>query len=190
MKRIAALAPLLATIFLCSGCIVRSIQPWLADDSRVSEPSLIGAWHDANENLVAFFAGSPEEYQILAVDDGRDASRFVATLHRLDDTLLLVVGPDNPDNLEGCALLPGYLLLKAALDGDSLKLYAVDLESFPDRAGKTPVPLLAGGSQTDGYVLTGTTAEAEAFLRAQLADPEFFDEKPLYSFQKLLAAAP
>ena len=28
------------------------------------------------------------------------------------------------------------------------------------------------------------------FSLAQLADPEFFDEKPLYSFQKLPAEAP
>ena len=189
MKRPVALSPLLAAIVLCAGCVVRSIQPWLADDSRVSEPSLIGAWHDADNHLAAFFSGSPEEYQILAVNDGKTASRFVATLHRIDDVLLLAVGPTEPDDMEGCALLPGHILLKAALDGDSLKLYAVDLGSFPERAEKARIPLLAGGSQSDGYVLTGTSAEAEAFLRAQLADPGFFDEQPLYSFRKLPVSA-
>lgn len=189
MKRLVASSLLLAAVILCASCVVRSVQPWLADDSRVSEPSLIGAWHDAGNNLVAFFSGSPEEYQILAVSDGKAASRFVATLHRIDDVLLLAVGPADPDNMEGCALLPGYILLKAALDGDSLKLYAVDLESFPERAEKAGIPLLAGGSPSDGYVLTGTSADAEGFLRAQLADPAFFDEKPLYAFRKLPGSA-
>ena len=190
MKRIAASALLLVLLLLCAGCVVRSVQPWLSDESRVAEPSLLGSWHDAKNNVVAFFTGSPEEYQVLSVNDGKDASRFVATLHRIDETLLLVVGPVNPDNMEGCALLPGYILLKAAFDGDSLKLFSVDLDSFADRAAKTPVALLAGGSVGDGFALTGTAAESEAFLRAQLADPEFFDEDPLYSFRKLPAANP
>ena len=190
MKRIAASALLLATLLLCAGCLVRSIQPWLSDKTRVAEPSLLGSWHDAQHNVVSFFTGSAEEYQVLSVNDGKDASRFVASLHRIDETLLLVVGPADPENMEGCALLPGYILLKAALDGDSLKLYSVDLDSFADRAAKTPVPLLAGGSVGDGFALTGTAAESEAFLRAQLADPEFFDEQPLYSFRKLPAANP
>ena len=50
--------------------------------------------------------------------------------------------------------------------------------------------LVPGGSANDGFTLGGSTAEIEAFLRAQLADPEFFDAKPLYSFRKLPAAAP
>ena len=188
MKKRMGLSLLSAALLFTTGCLVRSVQPWLSDETRVQEPSLIGTWHNTNGASVAFFTGTPEEYHILSVDDGKDVSRFTATLHRLDDTLLLMVGPEDPDNLNGYALLPGHLLLQAVLDGDSLKLHGIDLESFADRAAKAPLALLPGGSENDGYVLTGTSADAEAFVRAQLADPEFFDEKPLYSFQKLPAA--
>ena len=193
MKIAARILPLLAAGLLCAGCVVRSIQPWLSDESRVTEPALAGAWHDAQGKCVAFFSDSDDsdwDYAVLLVQDNKDLSRFTASLHRIDDALLLAVGPENPDNLNGCVLLPGHLLLKAVCEGDSLKLYNVDLESFADRAAKSPVALVPGGSANDGFTLGGSTAEIEAFLRAQLADPEFFDAKPLYSFRKLPAAAP
>ncbi len=193
MKMAVCSTWLLTIGLLCAGCVIRSIQPWLSDESRVKDPSLIGSWHDVKGKCVAFFSESDNsdyDYDVLLVQDNKDISRFSASLHRMDDSLLLVVGPDDPDNLNGCVLLPGHLLLKAVLGEETLKLFNVNLDSFEDRAAKSQVPLVAGGSETDGFTLSGTTAEAEAFLRAQLADPEFFDEEPLYSFQKLPVPAP
>ena len=75
-------------------------------------------------------------------------------------------------------------------EGDTLRLYNVDLETFGERAAAAQVPRLAGGSTSDGYVLTGTSAESEAFLRARLAEPGFFAAEPLYSLEKQPAAGP
>ena len=186
MKKI--LSPL-AALLLGAGCLVRSVPPWLSAETRVDEPALLGAWHDAQGDAAAFFTGSSQEYQVLVVDDGKDVSRFVATLHRLGDLLLLQVGPTEPDHLNGCALLPGHLLFKAALADGTLELFALDLDSFAARAEKAALPLLPGGSPNDGYVLAGDTPAAEAFVRGQLADPTFFAEKPLYSFRKLPGSA-
>ncbi len=183
----------LAICLLCAGCVVRSIQPWLSDETRVKEPSLAGSWHDAKGKCVAFFSESDDsdcDYNVLLVQDNKDMSRFSASLHKLDDQLVLTVGPDDPDNLNGCVLLPGHLLLKAVLEGDSFKLYGINLDSFRERAEKAQVALVPGGTKDDGFTLAGATAEVETFARAQLADPEFFDAEPLYSFRKLPAAAP
>lgn len=184
-KRVALL---LAAGLFASGCEVRSVYPWLPEETRTEDPSLLGAWHAAKGNTTAFFTGKPSEYAVM-VANGGEAARFVASLHRVGDFLLLQVGPKPPNDLGSAALLPGHLLFKAEIDGDSMQLYEIDLESFPDRAAKSRMPLLPGGSENDGYVLTGTTADAEAFLRAQLADPTFFAEEPLYSFRKLPEAA-
>lgn len=195
MKRIAVSALLLVLLLLCAGCVVQSIYPWLSDETRVDEPSLIGGWHDAQEQHVAFFAESTNSsdyaYSVLLVQKQNEISRFSANLHRIDDTLLLVVGPEERQDLGRYATLPGHLLFKAVLDGDVLKLYGVDLESFEKRAEKSAMSFLPVSSTNEKpSVLIGTTAEAEAFLRAQLADPEFFDEKPLYSFRKLTTDEP
>ena len=190
MKRrfASTLWPILA--LLCGGCLVRSVQPWLPDETRVSEPVLSGSWQDANQKTTLCFAGEPPEYQVLMTKDGKEAGHFTAALHRIDDTRLLVVGPADPAGQDGLALLPAYILLKAEPEGDVLRLYNVDLDSFGERAAAAQVPLVAGGSSSDGYVLAGTSAEAEAFLRAQLAAPDFFAAEPLYALQKLPAGAP
>ena len=192
MKRFVRFTWLIPVCLLCAGCVVRSIHPWLSDESRVKDPSLVGSWHDAKSRSVAFFSESSSsdyDYNILWVQNGKDLSRFTASLHRIDDVLLLIVGPDDPENMNGCVLLPGHLLLKATLDGNSLKLFGLDLESFAERAAKAAVGLLPDGSSSDGFTLAGATAAAEAFVRAQLADPKFFDAEPLYSFRKLPGAA-
>lgn len=192
MNRIAASALLLTASLFCAGCVVQSLHPWLSAESRVDEPSLLGPWHEAESEAVAFFTESSTvdcDYAVTMAGP-KDLARFTANLHRIDDTLLLVVGPEERNDAGVYATRPAYLLFKAILDGDSLKLHAIDLDTFADRAAKSPGPLLPGGSENDGFVLTGTSAESEAFLRTQLADPEFFAEKPLYSFHKLPAAGP
>lgn len=180
---------LLAAALLSAGCLVRSVQPWLSEESLVKEPSLLGTWHDVRNKCLVSFTGEPDEYQVLVVDNGKDVSRFVATLHRVEDVLLLQVGPAEPENMSGYALLPAYILFKAVLKGNSLKLYEIDVDSFAQRVEKMPVPLLAGGSKDEGFVLTGTAEESAAFLRAHLAERRFFSAQPMYSFRKLPAAA-
>lgn len=182
----------LAALLLGAGCLVRSLHPWLSAESRVDEPALNGGWYDARGRCAAFFSAASDSdyaYDVLLVDDDKDVSRFGASLHALDGQLVLAVGPRDPENLNGCVLLPGYLLLKAELDGDALKLHGIDLDTFRGRAEQAQLALVPGGSPNDGYTLAGDTAAAEAFVRAQLADPAFFDEKPLYSFRKLPVSA-
>lgn len=188
MKKI--LLPL-AALLLGAGCVVRSIHPWLSDETRVDDPSLLGSWQDVENETVAFFTdpNSADYAYAVTLAGAKDRGGFMANLHRIDDTLLLAVGPEEHNDVGSYATLPAHLLFKAVFAGDSMHLYAVDLESFAGRTENTTAPLLPGGSKNDGYVLTGTTADSEAFLRAQLADPTFFAEKPLYSFRKLPGSA-
>ena len=193
MKKILGSASLLLVCLFAAGCVVRSLQPWLSNESRVKDPALVGAWHDAKGKCVAFFSESDDsnyDYNILMVNNNTDVSRFTASLHKVDEQYVLTVGPGDPDNLNGIVLLPGYLLLKAELAGDSLKLYGINLDTFRERAEKAQVALVPDGSKDNGYTLAGDTEAVEAFVRTQLADPEFFDADPLYSFRKLPAAAP
>jgi hypothetical protein len=193
MKKNPGSALLLVAGLLAAGCVVRSIHPWLSEESRVEEPSLLGLWHDAQAESVVSFASEPAAsdytYSLLLTNAKNETSRFAANLHRIDHTLLLVVAPAPRDDIGVFATLPGHLLFKVRLGKNSLRLQEIDLDSFEERAAKSRIPLLADGSKNDGYVLTGTTDEAEAFLRSQLAAPGFFEKKPLYSFRRLAAPA-
>ena len=191
MKKI--LLPL-AALLLGAGCVVQSLYPWLADDTRVDDPSLLGGWYDARQEHAAFFAettnSSDFAYSVLLVQKRNETSHFLANLHRIDNVLLLVAGPEEQEDLGMYVRLPGHLLFKVAFAGDSLELFEVDLDSFGARAAQANLSMLAVASTNEKpSVLTAITADVEAFVRAQLADPTFFAEKPLYSFQKLPGSA-
>jgi hypothetical protein len=176
---------LATSLLLSAGCLVRSIHPWLADDSRVEEPALAGTWRDDKARTTATFSASGSGYAIEAIDGQQKASRLQATLHRLGETLLLQIAPADPEGLNAFALLPAHILYKVQLGEDTLILIPVDLASFEPRAAKSNMPLLAEGSTNDGFVLTASTADVEAFLLDQLADPAFFSDTPHYTFQKV-----
>lgn len=190
MNRIAAAALLLALLLLSAGCLVQSVQPWLAPDTCVPKPALLGAWYDANGKCAMFFTGTATNYAVLMVGDGEEVTRFTATLHRIDKTLLLMFGAQDGGLPDVAAAIPVHYLFKVKLSGKSLKLFNINLDDFEARAEKAQMPLLPDGSRNNGYILAGSTADAEAFLRAQLPDPKFFDPKPLFSFRKLPAPAP
>lgn len=190
MKKVIGSCLLLAICLLSAGCLVQSIQPWLSADTCVTKPSLLGAWYDANGECAMFFNGSSTNYAVLMVGDGEDVTRFTATLHRIDKTLLLMFGAQEEGVTEETATIPVHYLFKVKLSGKSLKLFNINLDDFEARAEQAQMPLLPDGSKNNGYILAGSTADAEAFLRAQLPDPKFFDPKPLFSFRKLPAPAP
>jgi hypothetical protein len=191
MKMLVRSAWLVSICLLCGGCIVRSLYPWLPEEARVADPSIAGAWHDVEKESVAFFSAGPStNYTILMVQEGKDISRFTASLHRIDDTLLLMVGPEDRTDLGAFATLPGHLLYKAVLKDGSLDLFTVDLDSFAERAEKSEIAILPDSSRNNGFVLLPGTDDLDAFVRAQLAEPGFFDDKPFFAFQRLPAATP
>ena len=187
MKR--SYAPVLVLWGMCllgSGCLVRSLYPWLSEETRVANPSLAGAWQDVEKECIVFFnSTTATNYDVLMVQEGEDVSRFSASLHRLDDALLLQVAPENRTDLGAFATLPGHLLYKAVLEDDALRLYAVDLDSFAERAEKSEVAVLPDSAKDKGFILLPPTENLEAFVRAQLHETGFFGAEPFFTFQRL-----
>lgn len=176
------------------GCVVRSLAPWLSPHSRVAEPSLVGVWHDPSQHTTVFFApaapDAPAAYSVLLVHGANETSRFLADLHRVEDHLLLMVGPGERTDLGALAELPGYLLFRADVQDNTMKLHEIRLTDFAERLQRAQLACQPGGSETDGFVLCAPAAEMEVFLRRELTDPEFFKEPPLYTFQRISAGAP
>ncbi len=190
MSRIRIGVPLLLAALLAGGCLVRSVHPWLPDASRIQDPALPGVWRDDPAKTTVRFTADGDGYAVADTDGQGRTSRLVASLHRVGETLLLQVGPADPEGFDGFVLLPAQILYRVALAADSLALHPIDPETFGPRAAEAGLALLAESSPDDGYVLTGAPADVEAFLRAHLADPGFFAEKPQYAFRRAPAPVP
>ncbi len=182
------LIPALLVIVSCmlSGCVVRSIYPWLPESTRITDISLAGTWHDEKENDIAFFSsGSQTNYNVLFISDKKDQAKFKASLHRLEKTLFLVVGPEDQNDFDSITLLPAHLLFRVELEENTMKLFGLNLESFGARLDKTKIKLLEEGSKDKGYILLSPTEDLTSFIKSQLKDKSLFDEKPMYTFKKL-----
>lgn len=174
----------LAVLLLSAGCLVRSVHPWLSDESRAAEPSLAGIWRDDNAKTTAVFTGEAGSYTIEATDRQQESSTLTASLHCIGDTLLLQISPSEPEGFNAFALLPAHILYKVRLENNTLSLYPVDLESFEARAAEAGLSLLAESSRDNGYVLTGSPEDVQAFLIRQVDAPGFFASTPHYSLTR------
>ena len=111
MKKILVLAFLMLISCALSGCVVRSIYPWFPGATKVTDVSLVGTWHDDNEDETVFFtSGSDTNYDVLLVKNTKDQSGFTASLHRFENTLFLVVGSGDRSDMGTITTLPAYLL--------------------------------------------------------------------------------
>jgi len=189
MKTIHTLL-LLTAVVLSTGCLVRSIHPWLPEDAAMDEPALAGSWQDERSNTSATFTAGDTAYEVEITDRQGHASHLRASLHRRAGHWLLQVGPRDPKHLEAFVVLPGHILYRAELEDDRLTLYPVDVDSFEVRAEHARLSLVAEGSRENGYILSGGPAEIGAFLEAQLKDPGFFSATPHYTFQRRAGDAP
>ena len=177
---------LLALVLVASGCVVRTVYPWLSDDTKVSDISLVGTWHDGNEDETAFFtSGSETNYNILLVSDKKEQSKFTASLHRVDKTLLLVVGPEARSDMGTMTTLPAYFLFRVELRENIMKLYDLDVESFGDRVKNQKLRQLEEGDEKKGYILLCTTKELNSFIESQINSKTLFSAEPMYTFTKL-----
>ena len=192
MKKRSGLAASLAlglAGLLISGCLVRSTEPWLTDTTKITTPSLDGVWQDAEEKTTAFFTAQGSNYLVRLVQEGRENSFFTASLHRVDQYLLLDVGPTNDSGrMDVFVQMPVHLLFKAALANDTLQLFGMSLDAAPARIRASALAPALSGSKEKGFLVTAPAADLATFVRNQVNSPDLFQTNALFHFRKLAVA--
>ena len=184
MKKISYFAILPLMLLLLSGCLVRALNPWLSDATKVKDISLAGVWYDEKSDVAAFFAQDGNNYRLMVVNDRKDTACYVASLHRLDGKLLMEIGPDTRPEMTA-ATLPAFLLFRVEMDKDSMLFYTIDLENFGCQLENSKIVKAVSGNKKNGFVLNSGTDELTEFVTAKLREPNFFYSKPMYQFRKI-----
>jgi len=181
MKKTGLILPVLTSALLLTGCIVETLEPWLSEESLQDDPGIVGCWQDAKGRELTFTkTGDPASYDIL-LSQNDEKQLYTATLHRIDEQEMLNVrAVDNTDATETVS----YLLLKVVLEGDAMKLLLLDTTTFEERVAKTPLKDKYEGDPVEAFAMSGSTSEQDKFVRANLADPTFFDPEPLYDLTR------
>ncbi len=179
--------------FFLSGC-VQSLFPWLSDETKAADVPLSGIWQDQGQAVAFVTEAKDGDHHVLMIGGDRQGlteGRWTISLHRLNGTLLMNVGPPEDEYSGDEALLPGYFLFRVELAEDTAALYVVNEESLDDRIKGTKL-----NSITDeiGHfkwtILCSPTAELLPFLTSQLQDDSFFKAEPMFKFERIDELAP
>jgi hypothetical protein len=187
MKHHPLLALFAVFALLFTGCVIRSVNPWFAPETRAATPSPAGFWTDANAPMAVFFGPIEENRYSVLLQDGKTESRFTASLHRIDSNLFLVATAPERQDLGVFATVPAHLLFRVDWGTNQFRLFPLNLTDFQSRLARYHISPLEGGDTTNGFILTATTDELTEFLRAEFGDPTLFSEKPLYTFRAATA---
>ena len=174
--------PVLAVML--SGCLVRALNPWLADTTKVKDVPLVGVWYDEKNDVAAFFAADGNGYRLMVVNDRKDTACYVASLHRIDGVLLMSVGPDSRQELS-VAMLPAFLLFRVEMNKETMAFHTIDVENFDKHLTGSKIAPAVTGSKKNGFVVNSSTEELTEFITAKLKEPNFFYAKPVYQFRKI-----
>lgn len=179
--RLAALAGLLVSALLSSGCLVVGLHPFYEDDAIEFDEALVGEWENAeDQSRIRVERGPWRSYRITYTEVG-DTEKYWGFLTR--------VGPLRLLDLVGCGV-PGetplvarvHVPLRLQLLGDALTLAPLDYGWFRDEAERgRPAALHPELDESGNVLFTAPTAAVRVWLAAHA--PDRFDE-PVRFFRR------
>lgn len=170
---------------LFASCVVRSVYPWLGDESLKSEPRLIGAWHDSGSDMEVYIAGDGGgEYKAVVMEKNNRTTHLVVKHYALGGDAFLVVSPAEKESVEDFVTIPGHVMMKVVFIGDRMNVHLIEMDDIEERLNSSDVQLRAVGNEKDGIILFSETAALEKFVNEQIAMGDFFDDDPVYRFAR------
>jgi hypothetical protein len=162
-----------------AGCYVQSIHPLYSDRTTLFDPSLLGTWTaEEDDEFIFTLEDTTRGTYTLVCDESGATARFQAILTEFEGVRFLDIFPEEPSNDNGFYrdhLMRMHGILKLDHVADTLSVADFDAEWLATMAAakKLAIPHI----MLDGAVLlTASTEELQAFVRAYAKTPEAFSE--------------
>lgn len=172
--------PLLAALALLAAACVPpvSLDPLFTEEDLIFDAALLGDWQveiNAEDGLCTFEQEADKSYELDCTVEGSQAT-FDAHLLRLGEHTFLDTAVDDlhSENTFALAhLVPGHILSRVALDGDTLRLTQMSVEWLGKQLDDGAIKI-AHRRLEDGILLTASTAELQSFFREHAGNTEAF----------------
>ena len=171
--RPVAIASLLLSALLSSGCLVGSLHPFYEAESLEFDDALLGAWENREEGtVIQVDRGEWKSYRVKYPARGGPVV-LTGFLTRIGDCRVLDLTPWRPAD-PASLLVPIHVAVRLQLLGDSLTLAPLDYDRLlPDvERGRLP-RLHAVVDERKNVLLTADTAALRAWLGASRASDVF-----------------
>jgi hypothetical protein len=176
---------------LLGGCIpVMSLHPLYTEETTVFEEKLLGNWiQDNNETTWEFSCPDKpaKTYKLILFDDENKKGSFDAHLTKLQNKLYLDVYPgappwdeEDPNKLiwqyNTLFLMPVHTFIKIDSIEPQLKMRLTDDDEMKKLLKENP-NAVKHESVKDGFVLTASTKELQAFVIKYADDSRLFTDE-------------
>jgi hypothetical protein len=165
-------------LLFATGCYVQSIHPLYDDKTMTFDPALVGTWvADEDEEFVFTVSDTTRGMYTLVNDEGGASARFQAVLLELRRRVpgYLPDAPESENTFYMDHLIRVHNILRVEMDVDTLWVSDFDAEWLQTMVDKKRVRL--SHVPLDGaMLLTGSTAELQAFVQKYAKTPEAFSE--------------
>ena len=185
---------------LLGGCVpVMSLHPLYTEKDLVFEEKLLGTWVDKPDDPETIWEfKDPNEQEkvckLVFVDNKGDRGLFDAHLVRLEDKLFLDLypgeppwGEEDPNKLvwpyNTLFLLPAHTFIRVNGFEPGLKLQITDDDEMEKLLKEDP-NAVKRESVEDGFVLTASTKELQAFVLKYADDSRLFTKEAVLIRQK------
>jgi hypothetical protein len=178
LGRIAA--GFLAALFAMTGCATPSVNPIWSAERGISEPGIAGTWRPAREEDRTTYAITErgDAYRMLVRSDDPEHPKeweFEIRLVKLGEARFadVAAAPDERGRVGerwGPFFVPTHMIVKYALEGDSLRVWLLRREWLEASA------LPWTSHSKDVSLITAPTPDLQKFLEESAAKPRAFWE--------------
>jgi hypothetical protein len=171
---------ILAASLITTGCVgLRSVQPLAVSGNTTYDPSLLGAWSDAeHENVFIVREGRDLGYDILwSSDNGKDSLRLNAKLVQLGPARVLDVTEAAP----GTFSVPCHVFVEVRAAGGGIEIALLASKWLGEQARGQST--LAQFELDKDVILTAPAGQVSAFLLKYASRDEARDE-PLTVYRR------
>lgn len=178
MKLLRAFLIATAGLFL-AGCIVRSINPFFAEQDIVAYSDAVGSWEQDDGKQTWTFKANGRRYEVSHVDEEKHQANFHAHFAKLGTNVFVDLFIDDPkfdDRINFVAvahLVPAHSIAKVTKEDGNLVFYPLDYDWTKKQLELNP-KVLPHVMQDNSPVLTASTAELKAFVVKHANDTNAF----------------
>lgn len=183
----ALLLVLAAMLGGLGGCATPSVHPLYTDDTIVYEPALVGTWGQKDDAQTYSITRVGKVYHLLVKDhDPKKPQQWEFEVrlvklgdHRYADVAAAEEERDAHEEHWGPLFVPTHMVARFAVSGDALTVWTLRHEWLKERLDAREVSLAHTRLGPGVILITATTAELQAFLRAHADNPLAFDKTEL-----------
>ncbi len=168
--KLRPMAFLLALAVFTSGCMVRSVYPWLKKENFIFEENLLGGWvgtGDRGDVAMTFVRGADGSYDVQ-YSDKENRGAFEGNLAKFGSDYYLDFRPKTEaPGLEGLLLFPTHSAARLEIGEDTLIVHPLNYGAFTAAAKLDRLRDLQyawGDKKEDELVIVSGTGDMQRFL--------------------------